>query len=249
MDKFIGKGVYGAVAIGKVSVFERGETAVKRLIIEDTAAEKQRLQKAKAQAIGELSEIYENALEKLGKSDAQIFEIHMMMVEDDDYNESIESIIDSQKANAEYAVAATAESFAEIFSAIDDSYMQARAADVRDISNRIIACLTGEKPENALGGDLSDMMIVCADDLAPSETVRYGERLFKFSHGNSSAEYEYPCRSRCGRRVSAQREKRRYRCRGRLYGRGLSESRRCHFSRDERKAESRRGEKIAAARA
>jgi phosphotransferase system enzyme I (PtsI) len=191
MDKFIGKGVYGAVAIGKVSVFERGETAVKRLIIEDTAAEKQRLQKAKAQAIGELSEIYENALEKLGKSDAQIFEIHMMMVEDDDYNESIESIIDSQKANAEYAVAATAESFAEIFSAIDDSYMQARAADVRDISNRIIACLTGEKPENALGGDLSDltdMMIVCADDLAPSETVLLDkDKVLAFVTANGSS--------------------------------------------------------------
>ena len=104
----------------------------------------------------------------MGETNAQIFEIHMMMLEDDDYNESIQNIIDTQKVNAEYAVSITADNFAEMFSAMDDAYMQARAADVRDISDRIIANLTGNV---AVQEDSGEKHIICADDLAPSETV------------------------------------------------------------------------------
>ena len=168
MKVFKGKGVYGAVAIGKISVFKRNEMSVKRIHTEDTDAEKERFSAAKKLTLSQLEEIHKKALKEVGETNAQIFEIHMMMIEDDDYNESIENIIDSQKVNAEYAVAVTSDNFAEMFSSMDDSYMQARAADVKDISNRIIGNLTAsDKMENA--GD--EKVIICADDLAPSETV------------------------------------------------------------------------------
>ena len=138
MTTFTGKGVYGAVALGKVSVFKRRETTVKMLHVDDTEAEKARLAAAKEAAIAQLQEIYDKALKEVGEANAQIFEIHMMMIEDDDYNESIESIIDTQSVNAEYAVSLTADNFAEMFASMDDAYMQARSADVKDISNRII---------------------------------------------------------------------------------------------------------------
>ena len=163
-----GKGVYGAIAIGNISVFKRRETEVRRVHADDTEYEKQRVKNAKEKATEQLSEIYEKALKEVGETNAQIFEIHMMMIEDDDYNESIENIIDTQSVNAEYAVAVTADNFAEMFASMDDAYMQARAADVKDISNRIIACL-GSSDEAS--GDSYEKMIVCADDLAPSETV------------------------------------------------------------------------------
>lgn len=168
MKKFQGKGVYGAVAIGMASVFKRQEADVRRIHIEDTAAELERVEAAKAAAVGQLSEIYEKALKEVGETHAQIFEIHMMMIEDDDYNDSIKSIIETQSVNAEYAVAVTSDNFAEMFNSMDDAYMQARSADVRDISNRIIACLSGG---GGASSDSFDKMIVCADDLAPSETV------------------------------------------------------------------------------
>lgn len=168
MVKFNGKGVYGAVAIGTVSVFKRQEAEVRRTRVEDPAAELARVEQAKAQAIEQLSEIYEKALKEVGETHAQIFEIHMMMLEDDDYNESIENIINTQSVNAEYAVAVTSDNFSEMFASMDDAYMQARAADVKDISNRLIACLSGG---GSAQSEQPDKMIVCADDLAPSETV------------------------------------------------------------------------------
>jgi phosphotransferase system enzyme I (PtsI) len=168
MIKFTGKGVYGALAIGKISVFKRQEANVRRIRITDTEAEKARVETAKAMALGQLSEIYEKALKEVGEANAQIFEIHMMMIEDDDYNEAIANVIDNQSVNAEYAVAVTADNFADMFSSMDDSYMQARAADVKDISNRIIACMSGASSGSELG---DDKVIICADDLAPSETV------------------------------------------------------------------------------
>ena len=143
MTKYTGKGVYGAVAMGKISVFKKQDTAIKRIHTEDSEGEKKRVAKAKQAATEQLQSIYDKALREVGDTHAQIFEIHMMMLEDDDYNESIENIIDSQKVNAEYAVAVTADNFAEMFASMDDPYMQARAADVKDISNRIIANLTG----------------------------------------------------------------------------------------------------------
>lgn len=168
MKKYIGKGVYGAIAIGKISIFKKKEATVTRVHVGDTDAEKVRLEAAKIASVQQIQHIYEKALREVGETNAQIFEIHMMMLEDDDYNASIENIIDTQKVNAEYAVAVTADNFSEMFASMEDAYMQARAADVRDISNRIIANLMGSLSENT---NADDKMIICADDLAPSETV------------------------------------------------------------------------------
>ena len=187
MTKFIGKGVYGAVAIGKISVFERRGAQVKRVSVSDAEAEIKRLDSAKEAAISQLESIHAKALKDVGEANAQIFEIHMMMVEDEDYNDAIVEMIRSQNINAEYAVAMTAKNFAEMFSSMDDSYMQARAADVEDISNRIIACLTNSES----GGTASDeKVIICADDLAPSETVSLDkEKILAFvtAHGSSNS--------------------------------------------------------------
>ena len=187
MKKFTGKGVYGAVAMGKISVFQKQDTLIQRTSVKDTEAEKARVEAAKAAAAEQLQAIYEKALKEVGETNAQIFEIHMMMLEDDDYNESIQNIIDTQKVNAEYAVSITADNFAEMFSAMDDSYMQARAADVRDISDRIIANLTGNV---AVQEDSGEKHIICADDLAPSETVSLDKDkvlAFVTAHGSSNS--------------------------------------------------------------
>lgn len=168
MKIYNGKGVYGAIAIGKVSLFKRQEVAVKRSRITDVENEKTRLAAAKELSVSQLQEIYEKALKEVGETNAQIFEIHMVMIEDEDYNESINNIIETQLVNAEYAVAVTSDNFAQMFGSMEDEYMKARAADVRDISNRII--------KNLMSGDNADTVendkvIICADDLAPSETV------------------------------------------------------------------------------
>lgn len=187
MKKFNGKGVYGAVAIGKISVFKKPDAAIKRVRVEDTEKEKERVAQAKAASAEQLRKIYEKALKEVGETNAQIFEIHMMMLEDDDYNESIENIIDSQSVNAEYAVALTADNFAEMFASMDDPYMQARSADVKDISNRMIANLTGAAAD---GAETNDKMIVCADDLAPSETISLDKDkvlAFVTAHGSSNS--------------------------------------------------------------
>lgn len=187
MTIFKGKGVYGAVAIGKISVFKRRDTTVKRIHVSDTAAEKKRLEAAKEAATAQLQEIYDKALKEVGEQNAQIFEIHMMMIEDDDYNESIESIIDTQSVNAEYAVSVTADNFSEMFASMDDAYMQARSADVKDISNRIIACLSDDGSQK---NSSDEKVIICADDLAPSETVLLDKNkvlAFVTSHGSSNS--------------------------------------------------------------
>lgn len=168
MTRFTGKGVYGAVAVGRISVFKRCDVQVKRIKIDDAEAELERLSSAKKQAVSQLSEIYEKAVKEVGEANAQIFEIHIMMVEDEDYNDAVAEMITSQGVNAEYAVAVTADNFAQMFAAMDDTYMQARAADVRDISNRIIGCLSDRESTAQLP---EDKVIICADDLAPSETV------------------------------------------------------------------------------
>lgn len=187
MKTYTGKGVYGAVAFGKISLFQKQETVIRQVRITDAEAEKARVETAKVAATEQLQAIYEKALKEVGETHAQIFEIHMMMLEDEDYNESIQNIIDTQKVNAEYAVAITADHFAEMFSSMEDAYMQARAADVKDISNRIIANLTGTV--SAQNGS-EDHMIVCADDLAPSETVSLEkDKVFAFvtAHGSSNS--------------------------------------------------------------
>ena len=187
MTIFNGKGVYGAIALGKISVFKRREAEVRRVHIEDPEAEKARLTAAKEKALAQLQEIYDKALREVGEANAQIFEIHMMMIEDDDYNESIESIIDTQSVNAEYAVAVTADNFAEMFSSMEDAYMQARSADVKDISNRIIACLSDDGAEE---NSSDEKVIICADDLAPSQTVLLDKDkvlAFVTAHGSSNS--------------------------------------------------------------
>lgn len=168
MKKYTGKGVYGAVAMGTISIFKRQEVAVKRNHITDVEAEKARLATAKELAQNQLRDIYEKALKEVGEENARIFETHILMIEDEDYNDSIENIIETQRVNADYAVAVTADHFAEMFSTMDDAYMRERAADVRDISNRIIKNLnTGD----SVNDTADDKVIICADDLAPSETV------------------------------------------------------------------------------
>ena len=185
MKVFTGKGVYGAVAIGNISLLKRSEIPVKRISITDVNAEKERVNKAKEHSLEQLQEIYDKALKEVGETNAQIFEIHMMMLEDDDYNDSITNIIETQKVNAEYAVAVTSDNFAEMFSSMDDSYMQARATDVHDISNRIIANLSYEK---SCSNYSDDKMIVCADDLAPSETVSLDkDKVLAFVTANGSS--------------------------------------------------------------
>lgn len=187
MYKYRGKGVYGAIAIGKISVFKKRDAEVKRVHVEDTENEKRRFEEAKAASVKQLGEIYEKALKEVGEANAAIFEIHQMMLDDEDYNDSINNIIETQNVNAEYAVAATADNFAEMFSDMDDAYMKARAADVRDISNRIIANLTGE---NSVGSSSDEKVIICASDLAPSETVSLDkEKVLAFvtAHGSSNS--------------------------------------------------------------
>lgn len=187
MDKYTGKGVYGAIAIGKISVFKKRDAEVKRARVEDTESEKRRFEEAKTASVEQLGEIYQKALKEVGESNAAIFEIHQMMLDDEDYNDSINNIIETQNVNAEYAVAVTADNFAEMFSSMDDAYMKARAADVRDISNRIIGNLTEEISK----GDTSDeKVIICASDLAPSETVALDKDkvlAFVTAHGSSNS--------------------------------------------------------------
>lgn len=187
MEKYIGKGVYSAVAIGKISVFKRSDMEVKRIKIDNPDGEIERLENAKKKAVSELEKIYEKALKEVGEANAQIFEIHIMMIDDDDYNDAIREMITNQSVNAEYAVAVTADNFAEMFASMDDAYMQARSADVRDISNRIISCL-GDNEENSSLSD--EKVIICADDLAPSETVSLDkEKVLAFvtAHGSSNS--------------------------------------------------------------
>lgn len=169
MMEYIGKSVFGGIAIGKISVFQKEQAQVKRVSIQDVEEEKKRYQDAVSVAMGQLQELYDKALKEVGEANAAIFEVHQMMMEDDDYQESVENIIETQSVNAEYAVATTGDNFAQMFAAMDDEYMQGRAADVKDISERIINVLSGGK-DGSLAAD--EPVIVVADDLAPSETVQ-----------------------------------------------------------------------------
>lgn len=187
MVKFKGKGVYGAVAIGKISVFNRQEASVRRVHIEDTETEIKRLELAKKRSTDQLQEIYNKALKEVGETNAQIFEIHMMMIEDEDYNESIVNIIETQMVNAEYAVAVTSDNFAAMFSSMDDTYMQVRAADVKDISNRIINNFALTSSEQ---NSIDEKVVICSDDLAPSETVSLDKNkvlAFVTAYGSSNS--------------------------------------------------------------
>ncbi|MGN1328766.1 MAG: phosphoenolpyruvate--protein phosphotransferase [Eubacterium sp.] len=168
MKRYTGRGVFGAVATGKIMIFKSNDISVKKITVADTEKEKNRYENAKAQTNSQLEEIYEKALKEVGETNAQIFSIHMMMLDDEDYNDAVINIIDTQRVNAEYAVYTVCNNFAEMFSSMEDAYMKARAADVKDVSRRIIQNLLGEKAESSLG---DEKVIICAKDLAPSETV------------------------------------------------------------------------------
>ena len=144
MITLTGKSVFGGVSIGKIAFYKRNEQQIKRWHVDDTESEVKRFEDAKAKAVAELQELYQKAMSDVGETNAMIFEIHQMMLEDDDYNDSISDMIESKHVNAEYAVSVTAENFSEMFASMDDSYMQARAADVKDISNRIIRTLESD---------------------------------------------------------------------------------------------------------
>ncbi len=165
-----GKGVYGGIAIGRISFFQTRRSPVPRYPVKSPEDEILRYLAAKETALTELRALYEKALRDIGESGAQIFEIHGMMLEDDDYNDSVLNTIRTERINAEYAVSTAAENFSMVFSSMDDPYMQARAADIRDISGRLIRSLSGK--EQAKEAPTEGERIVCADDLAPSETMQ-----------------------------------------------------------------------------
>lgn len=168
MEKFQGKAIFRGIAIGKILFHEKAAQPVKRSAIEDTQKEWERYEMARDQAIEELHGLYEKAVKEVGEVNAQIFEVHAMMLEDDDYNESVRNIIENQKLNAAYATATTGDNFAEIFANMEDEYFRARSVDVKDISERVIHILNGGKTS----GQLTEPVIIVAEDLAPSETVQ-----------------------------------------------------------------------------
>lgn len=187
MQIYKGKSVFGGIAIGKISVYKKDEQLVKRVKIEDADAEMERYTTARNIAAAQLQKLYDKALKEVGEANAAIFEVHQMMLEDEDYNESVENIIHSQMVNAEYAVASTADNFAQMFEAMDDDYMRGRAADVRDISERVITVLAGGAGS---GLDSDEPVIIAADDLAPSETVQLDkDKVLSFvtAHGSENS--------------------------------------------------------------
>ena len=187
MQIYKGKSVFGGIAIGKISVYKKDEQLVKRVKIEDADAEMERYTDARNIAAAQLQKLYDKALKEVGEANAAIFEVHQMMLEDEDYNESVENIIHSQMVNAEYAVASTADNFAQMFEAMDDDYMRGRAADVRDISERVITVLAGGAGS---GLDADEPVIIAADDLAPSETVQLDkDKVLSFvtAHGSENS--------------------------------------------------------------
>lgn len=164
-----GKSVYGGIAIGKISIFAKGDRQVKRETVEDTAAELNRFTKAKEKAKEQLKALYDKALQEVGEVNAMIFDVHQMMLDDLDYIEPITNIIENQKVNAEYAVAEAGDNLSEVFASMDDAYMRERAADIKDISNRVIRILQGKEMGEI---DNEEPVILVAEDLAPSETVQ-----------------------------------------------------------------------------
>ena len=187
MECLKGKSVYKGVAFGKISVLKKDDYVVKRVKIEDTQAELQRVEEAVEASKQQLQKLYEKALKEVGEASAAIFEVHQMMLEDEDYKESIENIISTQQVNAEYAVASTGDNFAEMFASMDDDYMRARAADIKDISNRLVKNLSGQSADVM---DLDEPVIVVADDLSPSETVQMDkEKILAFVtvHGSANS--------------------------------------------------------------
>ena len=143
MERLKGKSVYKGIALGKISVLKKDDYVVKRVKMENSEAEIERVAQAREKAKEQLQKLYDKAVKEVGEASAAIFEVHQMMLDDDDYNESIENIIRTQEVNAEYAVATTGDNFSQMFASMDDDYMKARAADVKDISERLVRNLYG----------------------------------------------------------------------------------------------------------
>ena len=178
MEKYTGKSIFKGIAIGKILFYQKGEQPVKRVKIEDTAEQIKRYEDARAKAAEQLQGLYEKALKEVGEANAAVFEVHQMMLEDDDYIDSVVNIIETQQVNAEFAVATTGDNFAKMFAEMEDDYFKARAADVKDISERMVNILIGNESGGALG---DEPVIVVAEDLAPSETVQMDkEKLLAF---------------------------------------------------------------------
>ncbi|WP_461810780.1 phosphoenolpyruvate--protein phosphotransferase [Faecalimonas sp.] len=169
MECLKGKSVYKGIALGKISVLKKSDYVVKRTKVESAEEEIERVNQAKEVACGQLQKLYEKALKEVGEASAAIFEVHQMMLDDADFNEAIENIIRTQEVNAEYAVASVGDSFSEMFASMDDDYMRARAADIKDISERLVKNLAGGETDSM---DFEEPVIVVADDLTPSETVQ-----------------------------------------------------------------------------
>lgn len=187
MEIYSGKSVYNGIAIGKISVYKKDAQQVKRVKVADAEAEIRRYASAKEEAARQLQVLYDKALKEVGEANAAIFEVHQMMLEDIDYNESVENIVRGQKVNAEYAVAATGDNFSQMFAAMDDDYMKERAADVKDISERVLTILSGKTDSTAAAGEPA---IIVADDLAPSETVQLDKDMvlsFVTVHGSTNS--------------------------------------------------------------
>ena len=182
-----GKSVFGGVSIGKLMFYKRNEKVIRRTHVDDVDAEWKRFEEAKNTAIDQLKDLYDKAIEDVGEANAMIFEIHQMMLDDLDYLESIEGIIRTQSVNAEYAVSTTADNFAQMFASMDDAYMQGRAADVKDVSERVLDILCGVSNGTR---EMTEPCIVAADDLAPSETVQLDkEKVLGFAtmYGSSNS--------------------------------------------------------------
>lgn len=178
MEMYTGKSIFKGIAIGKILFYQKGEQPVKRVKIEDTAEQIKRYEDARAKAAEQLQGLYEKALKEVGEANAAVFEVHQMMLEDDDYIDSVVNIIETQQVNAEFAVATTGDNFAKMFAEMEDDYFKARAADVKDISERMVNILSGNESGGAIGDEPA---IVVAEDLAPSETVQMDkEKLLAF---------------------------------------------------------------------
>ncbi|HIV17290.1 MAG TPA: phosphoenolpyruvate--protein phosphotransferase [Candidatus Alectryocaccobium stercorigallinarum] len=187
MQKYSGKAVYKGIVIGPVAVLKKNDQPVTRIKIEDPDAELARVQEAAEKSQNQLQKLYDKAVKEVGEASAAIFEVHQMMLEDDDYRDSIENMIRTENVNAEYAVAVTGDNFSKMFAEMDDDYMKARAADIKDISNRLVKNLQGNADF-----DLADMepSVIVADDLTPSETVQMDkEKILSFVtvHGSNNS--------------------------------------------------------------
>ncbi|MGN0351569.1 MAG: phosphoenolpyruvate--protein phosphotransferase [Roseburia sp.] len=169
MEQFTGKSIFKGIAIGKILFYSKNQQQVKRGKIEDTEQEIARYEAARATAIEQLGKLHEKAVAEVGEANAMIFEVHAMMLEDDDYNDSVYNIIRNEGINAEYAVATTGDNFSVMFAEMEDEYFKARSADVKDISERVIGILQGRNTDSNIG---EEPVIIVAEDLAPSETVQ-----------------------------------------------------------------------------